>query len=135
VQETRLIIVHAIVKPAVAADGSATAIVQRTLLEASDPQIPPCGRIGKLKSFVGAPVPTKVDPDFTEPPEAHYSENGVRAQALSPDVVALGLINTSLNRIARALSKACERGIPNQRRLEQAQPGLLGNARRARPRE
>ena len=133
-------------KPAVAADGSARATVQRTLLEASDPQIPPRAlwidlinptieEDRKVEEFVGAPVPTKVDPDFTEPPEAHYSENGVRAQALSPDVVALGLINTSLNRIARALSKACERGIPNQRRLEQAQPGLLGNARRARPRE
>jgi magnesium transporter len=105
------------------------------------------------------PVPTKADPDYTEPPEAHYSENGVRylhalfisepedtpdvtgvtfviaptllvtvryhpvetfdlfsqklckapAQAsLSPDTVALGLINTGLNRSARALSKAGE---------------------------
>ena len=101
-------------------------------------------------------MPTKVDPDFTELPEAHYSENGVRylhalfisepgdtpdvtgvtfiiarlvtvryhpvgtfdlfsqklckapAQVLSPDVVALGLINTSLNRMARALSKGGE---------------------------
>ena len=170
-QETRLIIVHAhaIVKPAVACDGSATAILQRTLLEASDPQIPPCAiwidlinptieEDRKVQEFVGAPVPTKADPDFTELPEAHYSENGVRylhalfisepedtpdvtgvtfviaptalvtvryhpvetfdlfsqklcktpVRALSPDVVALGLINTSLNRIARALSKAGE---------------------------
>jgi Protein of unknown function (DUF808) len=34
-----MIIVHAIVKPAAASDGSATATVQRTLLEPSDPQI------------------------------------------------------------------------------------------------
>src|SRR5262249_18368465 len=31
-----------------------------------------------------------------------------RVQALSPDAVALGLINTSLNRMARALSKTSE---------------------------
>ena len=102
------------------------------------------------------PVPTKADPDYTEPPEAHYPENGVRylqasivsepeetpdvtdvtfviaptlarhgpqirskrsifsrrnyakapGQALFPDAVAVGLVNTALNRSARALSKA-----------------------------
>jgi magnesium transporter len=164
-----MIIVHAVVKPAAAGDGSATATVQRTLLEPSDPQIPPCAiwidlsnptieEDRKVQEFVGAAVPTKADPDFTEPPEAHYSENGVRylhalfisepentpdvtgvtfiiaptalvtvryhpaetfdlfsqklcmapAQALFPDALALGLINTSLNRTARALSKAGE---------------------------
>jgi hypothetical protein len=30
----------------------------------------------KVQEFVGAPVPTKADPDYIEPPEAHYSENG-----------------------------------------------------------
>ena len=168
-QETALIIVHATVKAAVACDGSATATIQRTLLERSNLQIPLSAiwidlinptieEDRKVQEFVGAPVPTKVDPDFTELPEAHYSENGMRyvhalfisepedtpdvtgvtfviaptalvtvryhpvetfdlfsqklcktpAQALSPDVVALGLINTSLNRMARALSKAGE---------------------------
>jgi len=168
-QETPVIIVHLIVKPVAAGDGSATAMVQRTLLAPSDPQIP-AGAIWidlvnptieedrKVQEFVGVPVPTKADPDFTEPSEAHYSENGVRylhalfisepedtpdvtgvtfviaptalvtvryhpvetfdlfsqklckapAQALFPDVVALGLINTSLNRMARALGKAGE---------------------------
>ena len=113
----------------------------------------------KVQQFVGAPVPTKSDPDYTEPPEAHYSENGVRylhalfisepedtpditgvtfvmapatlvtvrydpvetfdlfsqklcktspGQALYPDAIAVGLINTGLNRSARALSKAGE---------------------------
>jgi len=122
--------------------------------------------IGKFKSS----SPTKADPDFTEPPEAHYSENGVRylhaffisepeetpdvtgvtfvitptalvtvryhpvetfdlfsqklckapAQALSPDAVALGLINTGLNRSARAQQGGRkprshrERGLPGQ---------------------
>jgi magnesium transporter len=164
-----MIIVHAIVKPAAARDGSATARVERTLLEPSSPQIPPCAiwidlinptieEDQKVQEFVGALVPTKADPDFTEPPEAYYSENGVHylhalfisepedtpdvtgvtfviaptalvtvryhpvetfelfsqklckapAQALFPDVVALGLINTSLNRTARALSKTGE---------------------------
>ena len=103
-------------------------------------------------------MPTRADPDYAEPNEAHYSENGVRylhalfisepedtpdvtgvtfviapaalvtvryhpvetfdlfsqklckaaAPALFPDAVALGLINTGLNRSARALSKAGE---------------------------
>ena len=164
-----MIIVHAIVKPAAAGGGSATATVQCTLLGPSDPQIPPSAiwidlinptieEDRKVQEFVGAPVPTKVDPDFAELPEAHYSENGVRylhalfisepedtpdvtgvtfviaptalvtvryhpvetfdlfsqklckapARGLSSDVVALGLINTFLNRMARALSRAAE---------------------------
>ena len=84
-----MIIVHAIVKPAAAGGGSATATVQCTLLGPSDPQIPPSAiwidlinptieEDRKVQEFVGAPVPTKADPDFTELPEAHYSENGVR---------------------------------------------------------
>jgi magnesium transporter len=113
----------------------------------------------RVQAFVGAPVPTRADPDFTEPPEAHYSENGVRylhasfisepddtpditgvtfvmaptvlvtvryepvesfelfshkicksptRQSLYPDAVAVGLVNTGLNRSARALGKAGE---------------------------
>jgi magnesium transporter len=111
-----------------------------------------------VEKFVGAPIPTKADPDYTEPPETHYAENGVRyllasvmsepedtpditgvtfiiaprtlvtvryhsvesfdvfaqklcktpGQALFPDAVAVGLINTVLNRSARALSKSGE---------------------------
>ena len=103
-------------------------------------------------------MPTTSDPDYTEPPEAHYAENGVRylhasvisepedtpditgvtfviapttlvtvryhpvesfdlfsqkickssGQALFPDAVAIGLINTILNRSARVLSKVGE---------------------------
>ena len=162
-----MIIVHDIVKPATGCEGSATATVRRKLLEPSEPQIPPCAiwidlieptaeEDRKVQEFVGVPVPTKADPDYTEPAEALYSENGVhylhalfisepedtpdvtgvtfvlaptalvtvryhpvetfdlfsqklckaQAQALFPDIVALGLINTSLNRSARALSKA-----------------------------
>jgi magnesium transporter len=168
-QETPVIIVHAIVKPAAAATGSATATVRRTLLDPSDPQIPKSAiwidlidptieEDRKVQEFVGAPVPTKAAPDFVEPPESQYLENGVRylqalfisepedtpdvtgvtfviartalvtvryhavetfdlfsqklcrgpAQALYPDAVALGLISTSLNRTARALSAVGE---------------------------
>jgi magnesium transporter len=84
-----VIIVHAIVKPAAASDGSTTATVRRKLLEPSELQIPPCAiwidlieptieEDRKVQEFVGVPVPTKANPDYTEPPEAHYSENGVR---------------------------------------------------------
>ena len=157
-----MIIVHSIVNPAAVSDGSAT--VRRQLLEPSELQIPPCAiwidlieptveEDRTVQEFVGVSVPTKANPDYTEPPEAHYSENGVHylhalfisepedtpdvtgvtfviaptalvtvryhpvetfdlfsqklckapAQALSPDAVALGLINTGLNRSARAL--------------------------------
>jgi magnesium transporter len=111
-----------------------------------------------VQALVGVPIPTKADPDFTEPLEAHYSENGVRylhasvvsepedtpditgvtfvitpttlvtvrydpvesfdvfgqklvkspGKELSPDAVAVGLINTVLNRSARALNKTAE---------------------------
>jgi magnesium transporter len=164
-----VIIVHAIVKDAAARDGSATTTVRRQVLEPSELRIPPCAiwidlieptvdEDRKVQEFVGVPVPTKADPDYTEPPEAHYSENGVHylhalfvsepedtpdvtgvtfvvaptalvtvryhpvetfdlfsqklckstAQALSPGAVGLGLVNTGLNRSARALSKSGE---------------------------
>ncbi len=110
----------------------------------------------KVQRYVGAAIPTRSDPDYAEPPEAHYAENGVRylhasvpsepedtpditgvtfvvaptalvtvryhpcesfdifaqkickapSPALSPDAVAVGLINTAINRSARALSQA-----------------------------
>jgi magnesium transporter len=163
-----VIIVHAIVKPVTQGDGSVLATVERKALEPSEPV--PRGAVWidlieptmeedrKVQEFVGVPVPTKSDPDYAEPPEAHYSENGVRylhalfisepddtpdvtgvtfvlaptalvtvhyhpvetfdffsqklckapGQALFPDAVAVGLINTALNRSARALSKAGE---------------------------
>ena len=83
-----MIIVHAIVKPTAASDGSATATIRRHLLEPSELQIPPTAiwidlieptveEDRKVQAFVGVPVPTRADPDYTEPPEAHYSENGV----------------------------------------------------------
>ena len=82
-----MIIVHAIEKPAAASDGPAT--VRRQLLEPSDLQIPQSAiwidlieptadEDRTVQEFVGVPVPTKADPDYTEPPEAHYSENDVR---------------------------------------------------------
>jgi magnesium transporter len=110
----------------------------------------------KVEDFVGGPAPSKSDPDYTEPLEALYAENGARymhasvlsepdetpditgvtfvvtpavlvtvhyhpagsfdifghklckspPQVLSPDAVAVGLINTVLNSSAGALSKA-----------------------------
>ena len=78
-----MIIVHAVAKSAAGSNGSATATVRRKVLEPSELQIPR-GAIWidlieptveedrKVQEFVGVPVPTKANPDYTEPPEAHY---------------------------------------------------------------
>ena len=84
-----MIIVHAVAKPAAGSNGSATATVLCKVFEPPELQIPP-GAIWidlieptveedrKVQEFVGVPVSTKANPDYTEPPEAHYLENGVR---------------------------------------------------------
>src|SRR5271165_7482100 len=163
-----MIVVHSVAKPLEPTATAGPALVTCKTLGPAEP-VPP-GSIWidmvaptteedqKVQEFVGVPVPTKADPDYTEPPVAHYSENGVRylhalfisepddtpdvtgvtfvlaptalvtvryypvesfdlfsqklckspGQALFPDAVAVGLINTALNRSARALSKAGE---------------------------
>jgi len=168
-EEFSVIIVHSIAKPLQPKAMEELALVGRKVLEPAEP-IPPGSfwidmlaptieEDQKVQAFVGVPVPTKADPDYTEPPEAHYSENGVRylhahfisepedtpditgvtfvmapttlvtvrydpvetfdlfsqklckssmGQALHPDAVAVGLVNTGLNRSARALGKAGE---------------------------
>ena len=110
----------------------------------------------RVQRYIGAPIPTRSDPEYAEPAESHYAENGVRylqasvisepqdtpdvtdvtfvvapaalvtvryhacesfdifGQKLcksstaprSPDAVAIGLVNTAINRSARALSQA-----------------------------
>jgi magnesium transporter len=82
-----VIVVHSIAKPP-AAEGAGVASVVCRQLESKEPI--PQGAIWidliaptmeedqRVQEFVGVPVPTKADPDYTEPPEAHYSENGVR---------------------------------------------------------
>jgi magnesium transporter len=162
-----VIVVH-YVEPANAA-GQGPALVSSKTLE-SDELVPPSAiwidmikptmeEDKKVQAFVGVLVPTKADPDYTEPPEAHYSEDGVRylhalfisepedtpdvtgvtfvmapttlvtvrydpvetfdlfsqklcksskGEAQYPDAVAVGLVNTGLNRSARALTKAGE---------------------------
>jgi magnesium transporter len=138
--------------------------VARKVLEAAEP-VPPgavwldmveptVSEDQKVELFIGCKVPSRADPDFTEPPES-YAENGVRylhgsfvsepegtpdvtgvtfvltpttlvtvrydpgdafelfgqklcksgAQTLHPDAVAVGLVNTIVNRSARALNK------------------------------
>jgi magnesium transporter len=109
----------------------------------------------RVQVYLGCKIPTRADPDFAEPPEAHYAEDGVRylqasvvseaestpdvtgvtfvicdatlvtvrydesdafeifgkklcrswGQALMPDAIAVGLVNTIINLSARALGK------------------------------
>jgi magnesium transporter len=109
----------------------------------------------KVERYIGSKVPSRTDPDFVEPSESHYAENGVRylhacvvseaentpdvidvafilgaktlvtvrydpgdafelfgrrlgkmpATALHPDAVAVGLVNSAVDRSARALNK------------------------------
>jgi magnesium transporter len=55
-----------------------------------------------VQALAGVPIPTKADPNFTEPLEAHYSENGVRylhASVLSepedtPDITGVTFVIT-----------------------------------------
>jgi magnesium transporter len=164
-----LIIVHAVEKAVPASEralDTISAAVTRTQLQPVD-RIPPnaiwidlieptIDEDCMVQEFVGAPIPTKADPDFTEPTEAHYVENGIvylhasvlsepedtpdvtgvtfiiapttlitvhyhpvesfdifaqklckaPGRDLSPDVFAVGLINTVLSRSARALSES-----------------------------
>ena len=138
----------------------------------------------KVELYLGCKVPSRADPDFTEPPESYYAENGVRylkgsvvsepegtpdvadvtfiltpatlvtvrydpgdafelfgqklcksgALALNPDAVAVGLVNTIVNRSARALNKVGveleldrKHGLPGQGRPGPAEPDLFSN--------
>lgn len=110
----------------------------------------------RVQQFIGVAISTRADPDYAEPPESHYAENGVRylqasvisepedtpditdvtfvvapaalvtvryhacesfdiyaqklckatAPARTPEAIAVGLVNTAINRSARALTRA-----------------------------
>jgi magnesium transporter len=158
-----MIIVHYATKSAGETPGGAP--MAREVLQAVDP-VPP-GAIWldlveptvsedkKVELYLGCKVPSRADPEYAEPAESYYAENGVRylyasfvsepedtpdvtgvtfvltpsalvtvrydpgdafelfgqklcksgAQALHPDAVAVGLVNTIVNRSARALNK------------------------------
>jgi magnesium transporter len=145
--------------------GASSGVVSRKVVEPAEPipegtiwidmVAPTPDEDQKVQNAVGAPVPTRSDPDYSEPPEAHYAENGVRylhasmisepedtpditgvtfvlapntlvtvrydacesfdlyakkickaqSHPLSPETIALGLVNTAINRSARALSQ------------------------------
>jgi magnesium transporter len=160
-----VLIVHYAVKTNPVA-GSATAVgFERKILDPVE-QIPP-GAIWidmieptadedqKVERYLGCKVPSRSDPDFAEPSESYYAENGVRylhasvvseaentpdvtevtfilapktfvtlrydpgdafelfgqklcktpPRTLHPDAIAVGLVNTIVDRSARALNK------------------------------
>jgi magnesium transporter len=80
-----VIVVHVNSIQSAAGDQHPATIVQKRLGE--DETIPP-GAIWidlvdptveenrKVEDFIGGTVPIKSDPDYTEPLEAHYAENG-----------------------------------------------------------
>lgn len=137
---------------------SGTSPVARRVLEYSEPIPPGAVWIDMIKptpqeaqeveSYLQCKIPTLGDPDFTEPLEAYYAENGARylqasvvgehgvifvirrptlvtvrydtsesfeilgqklckswSHTLEPDLIALGLVHTLVNRSARALGK------------------------------
>jgi magnesium transporter len=160
-----VIIVHYVANTGQVGETAGIAPVARQVLGPADP-IPPgaiwldmvaptASEDHKVEQYLGCKVPSRGDPDFTEPPESYYAENGVRylygsfvsepedtpdvtgvtfvlapatlvtvrydpgdafelfgqklsksgPQALHPDAVAVGLVNTIVNRSARALNK------------------------------
>jgi magnesium transporter len=83
-----VIVVHFIDQTRKAAEGAEAATVACKTLETTEAIPPGAIWIDMIKptpeedrmvqTFVGVAAPTRSDPDYTEPPEAHYSENGVR---------------------------------------------------------
>jgi magnesium transporter len=160
-----LIVVHFVAAAAPSGDKSAPVPIGRKVLEPLEPiprgsiwidMIEPTAEEDqKVQAYLNCKIPTRADPDFSEPPEAHYAEDGVRylqasvvseaeaspditdvtfvicdatlvtvrydesdsfeifgkklcrswGQALIPDAIAVGLVNTIINLSARALGK------------------------------
>lgn len=160
-----MIVVHFVVTGVHPGDKSAPSPIGRRVLGPSEP-IPPAAiwidmieptaeEDQTVQAYLGCKIPTRADTDFSEPPEAHYAEDGVRylqasvvseaesspditdvtfvicdlalvtvrydesdsfeifgkklcrswGQALIPDAIAVGLVNTIINLSARALGK------------------------------
>jgi magnesium transporter len=162
-----LIVVHYVTAPNHAPPPAPPqTLIERRNLDSAEP-IPPgaiwIDMIGptldedqKVQVYLGCKIPTRADPDFAEPPEAHYAEDGIRylqakvvseadatpdvtdvtfvicdatlvtirydesdsfeifgrklcrswGQALAPEAIAVGLVNTIINLSARALTSA-----------------------------
>ena len=160
-----MIVVHFVAAAASSGGRPALSPIERKALEPFEP-IPPAAiwidmieptaeEDQKVQAYLNCKIPTRADPDFSEPPEAHYAEDGVRylqasvvseadsspditdvtfvicdlalvtvrydesdsfeifgkklcrswGQALIPDAIAVGLVNTIINLSARALGK------------------------------
>ena len=180
-----MIIVHYAIDTELTADAVPKGRLARTILDRAEP-IPP-GVVWidmveptpeedqKVERFLGCRVPSRADPDFVQPSESYYAENGVRylhasvvseaentpdvtdvtfilapktfvtlryapsdafelfgqklgrspPRTLHPDGVAVGLVNTIVDRSARALNKVgVELELDRQPRVSrQGRPG------------
>jgi magnesium transporter len=83
-----VLIVHYVAKVSQAADSPGVAQVERKILEPPEPLPPGAVWIDmveptdvedkQVQQYLGCKIPTRADPDYAEPPEAYYSEDGVR---------------------------------------------------------
>ncbi len=105
-----MIIVHYAVKTDPVAGTAANVRLERKLLDPAEPV--PAGAVWidmvaptlnedrKVEAYLGCKVPSRADPDFAEPAESYYAENGVRyLQASvvseaenSPDVINVAFV-------------------------------------------
>ncbi len=105
-----MIIVHYLAKAGQGADATAIATVARKILEPAEPVPPGAVWIDmieptlpedkEVQEYLGCKIPTRADPDYAEPPEAQYAEDGVRylhasviSEALdTPDVTGVTFV-------------------------------------------
>ena len=127
-----MIIVHYAVKTDPVRGTAASVRLERKVLDPAEP-IPP-GAVWidmvdptldedrKVEAYLGCKVPSRSDPDFAEPPESYYAENGVRY--LPPSVVSEAESSPDVIDVTFVLApeSAGHRALRSRRRLRTLRP-------------